>query len=206
MSDNEKVTPLPPVGTDPIELFKATRELARGKGEPWDATAAALGTVDGDGMPQNRFVLVKEVDHEGFYFYTNYQSAKGRELALSPKCSIAILWTSLDVQFRITGAVEQTSAARSDAYFASRPRESQIGAWASNQSAQIPDRSFLEERIKHFSEKFDGADVPRPEHWGGYRVEPKLIEYWVGHGYRIHDRHLYRREQNGIYQLSRLAP
>jgi pyridoxamine 5'-phosphate oxidase len=150
-------------------------------------------------------VLLKGVEKGAFVFFGNYHSRKAGELAANPWAALDFFWDTLDHQVRVEGKVKKVSAAESDRYFASRPRGSQVGAWASPQSGVIPGRDFLEKRVKEFEARFEGRPVPRPPHWGGYRLEPDRIEFWVGRQNRLHDRILYRR-QGGRWVRSILAP
>lgn len=189
---------------DPIAQFGRWFDEARGSGllEP---NAMALATVGADGQPSNRTVLLKGFDRDGFVFYTNRQSRKGTELAATPKASLLFWWDRLERQVRIDGVVETVDAADSDAYFASRPQAARIGAWASPQSRRIESRAWLEAEVTSLAERFGESGVPRPEHWGGYRVVPHAIEFWQGRSSRLHDRLIYRRE-GVVWTLARLAP
>ena len=179
---------------DPIALFLSDREHARAHGEGWDAAAAALATVDAEGHPSARFVLVKEAGADGFRFYTNRESRKAAELARVPFASLTFLWQTIDVQYRVDGAVERLDDAASDAYFATRPRISQLGAWASEQSRPLASREALLARLADQEKKYpEGTPVPRPPHWGGYRLVAKRIERWKAADFRLHDRTLYER-------------
>ena len=164
-----------------------------------------LATSDTDGQPTARIVLLKSFDDQGFVFYTNYQSRKGLELGENPKACLLFYWSPLWRQVRIEGEIEKVSAAESDQYFHSRPLGSKIGAWASDQSSAIESRAVLEQRFEEFGFKF-GDDVPRPPHWGGYRVKPKVIEFWQGQENRLHDRLRYSLQANGSWLIERLAP
>jgi len=177
---------------EPFELFDLWFAEAKA-GEPNDPNAMALATVDADGLPDVRMVLLKGHDASGFVFYTNSHSAKGRELAGQPRAALLFHWKSLRRQVRVRGRVEAVSEAESDAYFASRPRASQIGAWASDQSAPLSARSVLEGRVSEFDAKFDGVAVPRPPHWRGYRIVPVEIEFWRDRRSRLHERRLFSR-------------
>jgi pyridoxamine 5'-phosphate oxidase len=172
-----------------LNTFRELLDEATRVGEP-EPHAMTLATADPRGRVSARIVLLKGVDERGFAFYTNYDSAKGAQLAQQQNAALCILWKTLRfaIQVRVEGAITKTSAAESDAYFASRPRESQIGAWASLQSQTLPERAALDERVAEFTRKFEGAAVPRPPHWGGYRVEPNMIEFWYGQRARLHDR------------------
>jgi pyridoxamine 5'-phosphate oxidase len=188
---------------DPFEQFGRWFDdvLAAGFIEPW---AMVLATVSPEGQPSARMVLLKEWDRSGFVFYTNTESRKGRELAANPRASLLFWWDRLHRQVRIEGSVERVPDAMADAYFATRPYGSQIGAWASRQSASIPDRAWLEARAAEFRQRYP-QDVPRPPHWGGYRVVPHAFEFWQGRPDRLHDRLFYERV-DGVWRRSRLAP
>ncbi len=178
---------------EPFRLFKEWFENAKAK-EPNDPNAMALATVDADGLPDARMVLLKGVDERGFVFFTNTESDKGRELAACPKAALLFHWKTLRRQVRIRGPVEPVEAAEADAYFASRARDSQIGAWASDQSRPIEGRFVLEKRIAELGLKFGLGAVPRPEHWSGYRVLPLAFEFWRDRPFRLHDRLRFRRD------------
>ncbi len=189
---------------DPIPTFHAWLDEAAAS-EPRDPTAAALATVGEDGMPSVRMVLLKDASAAGFVFYTNYQSRKGRQLLAHPKAALVFYWKSLDRQVRVEGAVEQVDAADADAYFASRPRESRIGAWASQQSRPLEGRFELEKRVVEFGLKYAIGEVPRPPYWSGFRVVPRMIEFWRGSAFRLHDRLVYHRVGAG-WRSERLYP
>jgi len=193
------------VGDDPISLFLACRDDAVKAGTLFDGTAAVIATATREGVPSARFVLIKEVGPDGFFVYTNQESRKAHELEQNPRAALCFHWPETGVQFRIEGRVERAPDERSDAYFASRPRESQIGAWASAQSRPIGSREELIARFEEFSSQFEGRPVPRPPYWGGYRIVPERIEYWRNGDHRLHDRFLYVREGSG-WRVSRLAP
>ncbi len=171
-----------------------------------EVNAMTLATASLEAVPSARIVLLKGYDEKGFVFYTNYESAKGRELTENPKASLLFFWKELERQIRITGIVEKVSAAESDDYFLSRPTGSQIGAWASPQSHVIENRSWLEKNVKRLEEKFSTEAVTRPPHWGGYRVKPVIIEFWQGRSSRLHDRLQYSLQENGTWKIERLAP
>lgn len=190
--------------SDPIAAFQEA--LARAKTrETSDATAMTLATVSADGRPSARVVLLKSVDSQGFVFYTNFTSRKGREIEKHPYAALCFHWPAAAEQVRIEGHVERVSDAEADAYFASRPRGSQIGAWASTQSEIIASREELEKAFAEVEERYQGRDVPRPPHWSGFRVAPERIEFWFGRDSRLHDRYLYVRTENG-YSSNQLWP
>jgi pyridoxamine 5'-phosphate oxidase len=189
--------------TPPLGQVLAWYELARAEGVP-EPEAAALATATPDGRPSVRMVLIRGIDARGVAFYTNRNSRKGRELADNPQAGIAIHWHALQRQIRLEGPVELLSDEESDAYFATRAHGSQIGAWASDQSAVIPDYETLERRVVEFGTRFP-ADVPRPPHWGGYRLTPSRIEFWKDGAFRLHDRFLYTREGDA-WTVTRLSP
>lgn len=191
-------TPSTPPPTDPITLFLADRERARAAGEGWEAAAAALATVTTDGLPSARFVLVKEAAADGFRFYTNRHSQKAEQLRAMPHAALAFLWVSIDVQFRVEGAVALLDDAASDAYFAARPRISQLGAWASHQSEPLASRDVLLARLAEAEKKYpEGTPVPRPPHWGGYLLVPTRMEHWRAGAFRLHERTRYERDGAG---------
>jgi len=170
--------------------------------------AMALATTGADGEPSVRHVLLREADQRGFVFYTNHGSRKGRQLDENPRAALVFLWKALDRQVSVTGEVRRVDDAESDAYFATRPREAQIGAWASAQSSVLRDRDELEQRVEEATARFRGAAIPRPPHWGGYRLTPDTVEFWQGRAFRLHDRFLYIRdadERTG-WRVERLSP
>jgi pyridoxamine 5'-phosphate oxidase len=177
---------------EPLRLFAAWFEEAK-NAEPGDPEAMALATVDADGLPNVRMVLLKGFDERGFVFYSNGDSQKGRELAANPKASLAFHWKSLRRQVRLRGTVEAVSAAEADAYFASRPRSSQIGAWASKQSSPLESRYAFERAIALKAAHFAVGPVPRPPFWIGYRISPTVMEFWHERPFRLHDRIEFRR-------------
>ncbi|HET9455629.1 MAG TPA: pyridoxamine 5'-phosphate oxidase [Gemmatimonadaceae bacterium] len=192
---------------DPVALFQ--RLLADAQSEPRERvpepTAFALATATPDGRPSVRMLLLKHADHDGFVFYTNMESRKAKELARNPRAAMNFHWTALERQVRVEGEVKPVTAAEADAYFASRPRGSQIGAWASKQSRPIASEGELEARVDEFERKFEGKEVARPPHWSGFRLVPETIEFWYGKPSRLHVRHLYTR-QGSDWRVETLYP
>jgi pyridoxamine 5'-phosphate oxidase len=192
-------------GDEPFAIARAWLDEAAAT-EPNDPGAAALATVDGDGLPNVRMVLLKEIAADGFVFYTNYTSAKGRELDGNPKAAMVLHWKSLRRQIRVRGPVDRVGGARADSYYASRAPGSRIGAWASRQSQVLAARSDLEARVEEIRARF-GEDPPRPPFWGGYRIEPVEIEFWADGANRLHDRFRWRRDDAGArWYVERLSP
>lgn len=191
---------------NPIKQFATWYDevLAAGVSEQ-DAISMTLATATKDGRPSARVVLLKSFDDNGFVFYTNYQSLKGRELAENPQACLLFYWSRFWRQVRIEGTVEKVSAAESEEYFQSRPLGSKLGAWASNQSEVVDSRETLEARFAELEKRF-GENVPRPEHWGGYRLMPNEIEFWQGRDNRLHDRLRYRLHEDGVWLIERLGP
>lgn len=197
--------PLPLLSeADPFALFNEWMEEAVKK-EPNDPNAMALSTVDADGLPDVRMVLLKDADPSGFVFYTNLESAKGQELAANPKAALLFHWKSLRRQVRVRGPVTRTTDAEADAYFATRARPAQLGAWASAQSRTLPDRLALEKRIAEVGLRFGLGKVTRPPHWSGFRVEPQVIEFWRDRPFRLHERLVFERAAGG-WTTRRLYP
>ena len=194
---------LPP---DPLTLFHEWLDCAA-QAALAEVNAMVLGTVGPDGRPSSRMVLCKMADADGFVFFTNYASRKARELAAHPFVSLLFPWHPLGRQVRVEGEAAAVDAAASDAYFASRPRGAQLSAWASAQSAPVPDRAALERRVAELEQDYDGRDLPRPPHWGGIRVVPRVIEFWQGRRDRLHDRLVYQRDDaQSPWTVVRLSP
>lgn len=190
---------------DPIGQFTKWFDEAIASNVP-EPNAMNLATINENGRPASRIVLLKGVEDHKFVFYTNYQSRKGKELDGNPACALTFFWPELERQVRIEGVASRIDDKRSEKYFQSRPRGSQVGAWASPQSTLISDRSILEERAKKIEEKFKGQDIlPKPNQWGGYGIDPLMIEFWQGRPSRLHDRILYTKD-DGVWKINRLAP
>ena len=192
------------VESDPVAQFAQWYERAQSEVKPLP-DAVALATATPAGHPSLRMVLLKGYDAHGFVFYTNYRSRKGRELARNARATLLFYWGEIERQVRIDGRVEKLMARESDEYFATRPRGSQLAAWASPQSAVVAGREPLDRRFAAFARKYPAA-VPRPPHWGGYRLVPEAFEFWQGREDRLHDRIHYRRARNGRWRIERLAP
>lgn len=191
---------------DPLRQFHTWFDaaLAAGVEEP---NAMALATATPEGRPSVRIVLLKGIDARGFTFHTCYEGRKARELEANPHASFVLFWPALERQVRVEGRVERVSGEESDAYFQSRPLESQLGAWASPQSEVVPSRATFEERMEEYRARYaDDASIPRPPNWGGYRILPETLEFWQGRPSRLHDRVRYTRNQDGQWIIERLAP
>ena len=193
------------IDRDPVRQFQIWLDDAIAANIPL-AEAMTLATATPDGRPAARMVLLKQVDQSGFVFFTNYRSAKARQLDANPYAALVFYWNLLERQVRVEGSVVRTSAEESREYFQTRPRESQIGAWASEQSEVIGSRDVLEQRAQELETLYCDRDIDCPEHWGGYRLKPKRIEFWKGRLGRLHDRILYERDSSGLWTISRLAP
>jgi pyridoxamine 5'-phosphate oxidase len=190
---------------EPFELFASWFKDAE-KSEPNEPNAMALATVDKGGLPDVRMVLLKGFDHNGFVFYTNLESRKGTELAQNMKAALCFHWKSLRRQVRVRGPVERVSDAEADAYFASRPRGSRIGAWASKQSRPLESRFALEKAVAEYTAKYPLGEIPRPPHWSGFRIVPQMIEFWADRQFRLHDRVVFDRTAEGGWKKARLYP
>ena len=194
------------IARDPYRQFTTWYDEAVAAGLP-EPEAMTLSTATLAGRPSARIVLLRGYDERGFCFFSNYASQKGRELAANPHAAVTFHWVELERQVRIVGRVEKLSVSESDAYFESRPSQSRIGAWSSPQSEVIASRDTLEQLVKEYQEKYsDESAIPRPEHWGGYRVIPEQIEFWQGRPSRLHDRLRFSRIEQGAWTLERLAP
>ncbi len=190
---------------NPYDLFEQWLELAK-KSEPNDANAMCLATADAKGHPSNRMVLLNGLDDRGFVFYTNAGSRKGNDIAANPYAALCFHWKTLRKQVRVEGKIEEVSDKEADAYYASRPRQSRIGAWASEQSRPLPQFSDLQDRVKHYEDEFEGMeDIPRPSYWRGFRVMPDKIEFWIDGEFRLHRRYVYTLE-NGAWNTHMIYP
>jgi len=192
---------------DPIERFRSVYALAEKIDRMIvpEPNAMALGTVEDGGQPTVRIVLLKSFDEGGFVFYTNYEGRKGRHLLAQPKAALCFYWAPLDIQVRIEGTATKVAEEEADAYFSTRQRVSQLGAWASRQSEPLETPSALDERMAKYEKEFAGREVPRPDYWSGFRVSPQRIEFWKGQPNRLHERHLYTRAGKG-WKIETLYP
>jgi pyridoxamine 5'-phosphate oxidase len=190
---------------EPIAQFKAWLAEAVAA-DTLDPTAMTLATADGEGRPSARIVLLKGCDERGFAFYTNYASRKAQELESNPQAALVFYWPVLDRQVRIEGRVDKITRAETAAYFATRPLDSQLGAWASRQSEPVAGRGPLDRAFAAAAERFAGGEVPVPDFWGGYRLRPSRLEFWQGRESRLHDRLVYRRGEDGVWVIERLQP
>ena len=203
-TDDERPLELESLPSDPIVLFRRWHDDAERAGIRLP-NAIALATASADGRPSIRHVLLRGIEDAGFVFYTNHGSRKGAELGENPRAAFSVYWRELDRQISVTGDVSRVSDEQSDGYFATRPREARLGAWASRQSAELASRDELMERFAAFDARYPGEDVPRPSFWGGYRLAPLSIEFWQGRRHRLHDRFRYERGGSG-WTVHRLSP
>ena len=194
-----------PVVTDPLVKFQDWMKEAWAH-EPEDANAMTLATATPDGIPSARIVLLKGADAAGFVFYTNTQSRKGDEIAANAQAALLFHWKLLGRQIRIEGHVERVTDAEADAYFSTRPRVSRLGAWASDQSRDLPERTELERRLAHYEATYPSDDIPRPPHWSGYRIVPARFEFWQNMPFRLHDRTVYAKSPGNGWTVSKLYP
>lgn len=188
----------------PIERFTEWYENAKASQDPC-LNSMTLATANASGHPSARIVLLKGVSESGFVFYTNYLSRKSKEISENPFAALVFYWPTLERQVRVEGELEKVSAEESNSYFGSRPRGSQLGAWASLQSQVLPVRKILEDRVRQITERYEGADVPRPENWGGFLLKPSMVEFWQGKADRLHDRERYQRKGDH-WEVDRLFP
>ncbi|WP_432284634.1 pyridoxamine 5'-phosphate oxidase [Aminobacter sp. BA135] len=205
MTDTELTTGDFTEAAEPFQLFASWLKDATAS-EPNDPTALALATVDTDGLPDVRMVLLKGFDEHGFVFYTNFESAKGREILATMKAAMCFHWKSLRRQVRVRGPVEIVTDAEADEYFASRPRGSRIGAWASKQSRPLESRFALEKAVAEYTARHVIGEIPRPPHWSGFRIVPSQIEFWHDRPFRLHDRVVFTRTADGGWDKDRLYP
>jgi pyridoxamine 5'-phosphate oxidase len=192
------------VDPDPIVQFHNWFEKVI-EADLHEPNAMTFATASREGGPSARIVLLKGYDERGFVFYTNYEGRKARELEANPLCALLFYWGELERQVRVEGRASRIPGEESDAYFSSRPRGSRLGAWASEQSQPVEDRNVLEERVRALEAEYEGREIPRPPFWGGYRVEPEIVEFWQGRENRLHDRIVYRRTGEG-WKMERLQP
>jgi pyridoxamine 5'-phosphate oxidase len=203
-AEHDQPLELESLPSEPVVLFRRWYEDAERAGIHLP-NAMALATAAADGRPSIRHVLLREIDDRGFVFYTNHGSRKGAELAENPRAALSIYWREQDRQISVTGEVSRVSDAESDAYFATRPRDARLGAWASRQSTEIASREELMERFAAFDARYPGDQVPRPPFWGGYRIDPITVEFWQGRQHRLHDRFQYERTGD-VWTIRRLSP
>lgn len=194
------------VSENPLQLFQQWFYEVEALGGDIEANAMTISTIGTDGYPKNRIVLLKRYTWEGFYFYTNYDSEKGKAIEVNPNVCLSFFWHTIERQVIIKGTAIKIADNMSDGYFESRPDGSKLGAWASPQSEIVKDREELEAQLEHFENKFKGVEIPRPKHWGGYLVKPTSIEFWQGRPNRLHDRIRYTLQDNYDWKIDRLAP
>ncbi|MFD0763186.1 pyridoxamine 5'-phosphate oxidase [Lutibacter aestuarii] len=194
------------VSDNPMELFQKWFYEVEQFGGDTEANAMTISTIGSDGYPKNRVVLLKKYTWEGFIFYTNYNSEKGKAIDKNPNVCLSFFWHNIERQVIIKGKAEKISKNLSDGYFESRPDGSKLGAWASDQSEPVPSRNYLDERLASFEKKFQNKEIPRPKHWGGYIVKPISIEFWQGRPNRMHDRIRYKLQEDFDWKIDRLAP
>ncbi len=194
------------ISDNPIELFQKWFYEVEEFGGDIEVNAMTISTIGKDGFPKNRVVLLKKYTWEGFIFYTNYNSEKGKSIEKNPNVCISFFWHTLERQIIIKGTAEKISKNLSDGYFESRPDGSKLGAWASNQSEVVPSRQFLDNRLAEFEKKFENQEILRPDHWGGYIVKPTSMEFWQGRPNRMHDRIRFNLQENFDWKIERLAP
>ena len=194
------------VSENPIEFFQKWFYEAEEYASIVDVTAMTIATIGTDGFPKNRVVLLKKYTWEGFIFYTNYNSEKGKSIAKNPNVCLSFFWPSIERQIIIKGVAEKLSENLSDGYFESRPDGSKLGAWASDQSEVVPSRTYLDDKLSSFEKKYNNLEIPRPKHWGGYIVKPTSIEFWQGRPNRMHDRIRYTLQKDFNWKIERLAP
>jgi len=190
---------------DPIEQFRRWFKQAQ-EAQIDEPNAMTLATASADAIPSARMVLLKGIDERGFVFYTNYESQKGEELEENPHAALVFYWADLERQVRISGTVSKVSREETEAYFATRPKSSQLSAWASEQSTVLPSRKTLEEQVTALEQWYEGQEISAPPYWGGYRVSPEIIEFWQGRPNRLHDRLVYTKTDEGKWEIERLAP
>ncbi|MEN7547318.1 pyridoxamine 5'-phosphate oxidase [Rapidithrix thailandica] len=193
------------VDSDPLKQFQYWFKEAE-EAHVHDSTAMTLATADANGVPSCRIVLLKGIEEQKFVFYTNYQSKKGVELITNPVACLNFYWSELERQVRVDGNVEKVSEEQSESYFRSRPRESQISTWVSQQSQQVASREALEAKFAEIEKEYQNKEIPRPPHWGGFAVDPLRLEFWQGRTGRLHDRIVFEKQTNGTWEIYRIAP
>ncbi|NJW52582.1 pyridoxamine 5'-phosphate oxidase [Salinimicrobium oceani] len=193
------------IPNNPFELFEVWLKEIEANREVEEVNTMNLSTIGLDGFPKTRVVLLKEYDREGFVFYTNYESEKGKAIERNPKVCLSFFWPGSERQVMVKGLAQKTTDEESQAYFQTRPRGSQLGAWASQQSSVIPSRSYLQEKLELLEQEFSGKEIPKPVYWGGYKVIPSEFEFWQGRPNRLHDR-IYFSKEDTTWKMDRLAP